>query len=404
VFLISGAGGQRFRYWRTGFVAAAGLVGGLLLLTLLFGYIVAIGPEGSGRVVALAEELGFSLAPRPEQGLAAGWALAAVAVLLPRFLLARVSYAALVLFLAAIFGLAIMLCRQYLNSEQKKVDKVSRDSGDQKSNFSEELNSLADSGSGVSLPWPGTAPFVFLLIITGALLTMGPEFLYLRDNFGFRLNTIFKFYYQAWIVFGVAALYGIGYLWQGSRRVAPVVATTGYGLALAASLLFPYLAVNSRALEYRGPLTAETRLPPTLDGLAQVARFNPDEYLAISWLRENVQGTPVILEAIGGQYSGFGRIAASTGLPTLLGWAGHEYQWRGDTPEPALRDPAVREIYSETDLANVAHLLDDYDVEYVYVGPLERDTYGVPGIEKFAGQLPTVFSQNGVTIYRWQPQ
>ena len=37
--------------------------------------------------------------------------------------------------------------------------------------------------------WP--LPFVLLLIFTGALLTLGPEFVYLRDFFGTRLNTEF---------------------------------------------------------------------------------------------------------------------------------------------------------------------------------------------------------------------
>ena len=119
-------------------------------------------------------------------------------------------------------------------------------------------------------------------------------------------------------------------------------------LALIIALLFPIYAVNSRAIEFRGPITAEDRQPATLNGLAQINRFNPDEYAAIMWLRENVTGTPVITEAVGGQYSNYGRVSANTGLPTILGWAGHEYQWRGDTPEPAAREPAVATIYSQT--------------------------------------------------------
>ena len=57
----------------------------------------------------------------------------------------------------------------------------------------EEERNAPPVGSG-----PGTLPFALLLILTGVLLTLGPEFIYLRDNFGVRLNTTFKFYYQAW--------------------------------------------------------------------------------------------------------------------------------------------------------------------------------------------------------------
>jgi uncharacterized membrane protein len=119
-------------------------------------------------------------------------------------------------------------------------------------------------------------------------------------------------------------------------------------------------------------------------------------------LREHVTGAPVILEAVGGQYSGYGRISAATGLPTVLGWAGHEYQWRGDTAEPAEREPAVNKIYSQTDLLSIAELLNQYGVEYIYVGDLEQQQYGPAGLDKFAENLEPAFSNNGVTIYRWQ--
>jgi uncharacterized membrane protein len=117
------------------------------------------------------------------------------------------------------------------------------------------------------------------------------------------------------------------------------------------------------------------------------------------------------VEAVGGQYSpqGHGRVSASTGLPTLLGWAGHEYQWRGySTPEPAERDPVVRDIYTVPGWENssIANTLNQYGVEYIYVGNLERSTYGangrLPGLNKFDEQLEVAYQGGSVTIYRWQ--
>jgi uncharacterized membrane protein len=207
---------------------------------------------------------------------------------------------------------------------------------------------LEEPAAGESrVAWPESLSFVLLLVVTGALLTLGPEFVYIRDNFGLRLNTVFKFYYQAWVMFGVAALFGLDYLLRRYRAVG-VVATVGYGAMLAVALIFPAQAIASRAVEFRGPAEAADRQRPTLNGLAQVSRFNSGEYEALMWLRENVVGAPVILEAVGGSYSpeGHGRVSASTGLPTLLGWPGHEYQWRGSTPEPAAREPIIRQIYN----------------------------------------------------------
>ena len=47
--------------------------------------------------------------------------------------------------------------------------------------------------------------FIALLVLLGCGLTLFPEFFYLRDQFATRMNTIFKFYFQAWITWGIAA-------------------------------------------------------------------------------------------------------------------------------------------------------------------------------------------------------
>jgi uncharacterized membrane protein len=252
---------------------------------------------------------------------------------------------------------------------------------------------------------PNALPFVLLLIGTAVLLTLGPEFVYLKDVFSQRLNTIFKFYYQAWLLFGVTAAFGLSYLWQ-RFRVPAVIATAVYSLGLAVALLFPLYAAQSRSVEYRGPITNETRQPPTLNGLAYLDSFNPDEYAALMWLRENVNGPAVILEAVGGSYSPFGhaRVSADTGIPTVLGWPGHERQWRGNTPEPGLREPAVGTIYSLASWPETAVLLDQYDVTHVYFGRLERDTYDPQAEEKFDQNLEVAYQNGSVKIYRWQPQ
>jgi uncharacterized membrane protein len=243
------------------------------------------------------------------------------------------------------------------------------------------------------------------LIGTAVLLTLGPEFVYLKDVFSQRLNTIFKFYYQAWLLFGVTAVFALSYLWN-RFRISPVVATAVYGSALAVALLFPLYAAQSRSLEYRGSVTNENRLPATLNGLVYLDRFNADEYAALMWLRENVSGQAVILEAVGGSYSPFGhaRVSANTGIPTVLGWPGHERQWRGATPEPGIREPAVSAIYNPESWEQTAALLDQYEVTHVYFGRLERETYDPQAEAIFDQNLEVAYQNNSVKIYRWQPQ
>lgn len=372
---------QRLHHWRLGLTTAVAIPLALSLLLLLFGWIVAASADGAGRVLALAQELNLALPPRPETGIAAGWGVTAVAAITPTLLQTRLAYPGMVLLLATILGSIVMVWRERNQPEPEPAAET-------------------------AVPSPFTTlPFVLLLVFTAALLTLGPEFVYLRDNFGQRLNTIFKFYYQAWVMFGIAGLVAIDLLWREVRRPAaravPALATGGYVALLLLALQFPFYGVQSRAREYRGAPEALTRQPATLNGLAYMAQFNPDEYAAIQWLRQ-YDGIPIVAEAVGGQYSQYGRISASTGLPTLLGWAGHEYQWRGpSTPEPGRRDPAVRDIYTQPNWDATTALLNEYNVNYIYVGPLERSTYGPIALEKFNGRLDIAYQNNSVTIFRW---
>jgi uncharacterized membrane protein len=199
------------------------------------------------------------------------------------------------------------------------------------------------------------------------------------------------------VLFGVAAVFALDYLWRNARPAA-MLATAGYGLMLAAALLFPAFGISSRAQEYAHPAT--------LNGIAHYRYTQPDEHAALMWLRQNVEGAPVIVEAIGGQYSpqGHGRVSATSGLPTLLGWAGHEYQWRGSTPEPPEREAAVEQIYGGRDWTTARELLDRYGVRYIYVGPLEVSTYGPHVLERFQQQrLEVAYANESVIIYRWSP-
>ena len=367
------------RQWRYGLLSAIGLVVLLLLLMFFFGLIVATSPEGSGRVLNLANELNIPLTDYPNStfGAGLGWGMSAIGALAGPVLAARFTSPWLTLFLAGLLALAVAwLAYRYqpVSPENARAH-------------------LADP----------MLPFALILILTGILLTLGPEYLYLRDNFGVRLNTIFKFYYQAWVCLGIGAIFALHYLLRAARP-AGIVISAVYLALFAGVLLFPYYAVQSRGMEYRGPLTAQERRPPTLDGTTYISHFNADEYAAIQWFRTHISGQPVVLEAIGGQYSGYARISANTGLPTVLGWAGHEYQWRGATSEPSIRESAVNQIYNDLDWSSaVINALNQYEVQYIYVGSLEQQNYNPAGLEKFANNLPVAYQNNSVTVYQWQP-
>jgi len=242
---------------------------------------------------------------------------------------------------------------------------------------------------------PTSVVFSLLLFLVGLALTMAVEFVYLKDTFGTRMNTVFKFYYQAWACFGVAGAYGLYVILRRARGPARGLFVGAFALILAAGLIYPLAAFYSKANGFRGQ--------PTLDGVAHLDRSHPDDYAAIQWLNAHVSDAPVIVEANGGSYTYAARISTHTGLPTLLGWGGHELQWRGNYEEPGRREPDIRTLYTTRDVKGALTLLEKYDITYVYMGDLERQTFGPTGLSKFERFMDPVFQQGGVTIYRRRP-
>jgi len=230
--------------------------------------------------------------------------------------------------------------------------------------------------------------FVLLLIALGTLLVIGPDFFYLRDNFGYRINTIFKFYYQAWILLSLASAFGAAILLRSANRIFIVV----FVGILVVGLTYPVLGFYNKANDFNPPFGI------TLDDFYRVQRENPDEAAAIFWLRSAPDG--VIAEATGNPYSSVGRISIYTGLPTILGWGNHEGQWHDTAFQGILnkRSQDIETLYTTPDLQTTKLILDQYHVRYVVVGNLERTSYRV-NEEKFNDFLKPVFQQGNITIY-----
>jgi YYY domain-containing protein len=230
-----------------------------------------------------------------------------------------------------------------------------------------------------------------------ALLCLAVDVVYVRDVFSSRMNTVFKFYYQVWVIWSVAGVLSVWYVWQvGQRWLRVGVCVVTIPIFLAA-LVYPAATVGKALfVDQPGSLAGHT------------PRDNPEGgHESIVWLRAHAPAGSVIVEGVGGQYDiegkGFGGVSASTGLPAIMGWPGHEDQWRGGHPDAqkqiAPRDQDVRSIYSSGDENVVRPLLEKYHVRYVYVGPTERDVYGEGGFGLFDSIATVAFQQGQITIY-----
>jgi uncharacterized membrane protein len=232
--------------------------------------------------------------------------------------------------------------------------------------------------------------FVLLLITIGIVLVIAPEFVYLRDQFGYRINTVFKFYYQAWMLLSLAAAFGVSVLLQNLRGMKNILFRVLIGLVIFSGLLYPVFGI----------LTKTNNFKPyggfTLDDFDRVVRENPDEAAAIEFLRSVPDG--VITEAVGDGYSGYARISTHTGLQTVLGWPGHESQWRGSYQQQGSRREDISKLYATTRWEEAQAIIEKYNIRYIYIGILERTSLPVSEA-KFQTYLKPIFQQGETVIY-----
>lgn len=242
--------------------------------------------------------------------------------------------------------------------------------------------------------------FALMLAALGLLLVFAPEFVYLRDNFGTRMNTVFKFYYQGWLLLGLAGAYGItlalARLRGPQRSIAAAALATPALLLVLAGLVFPLSAAYSKTNGFAGT--------PTFDASAWIRDSSPGEWAAAHWLRDLAPPDAVVLEAVGDSYqSNQNRMSTLSGRATLLGWEGHERQWRGEdyAQMAAGRRDAAERIYRFAAPNEIAQLLEAWGIDYVVVGPAERAAYAISPLEekRLNAVMDLVLDQDGVRLY-----
>ncbi len=235
------------------------------------------------------------------------------------------------------------------------------------------------------------------LTLLASLLVFGPEFFFIRDQFGWRINTIFKFYYQAWLMWGVVAAYATVVLLRQLSGMGRVVFRVTIIIILGFGMVYTVLGLWDKTQGFDPPSGL------TLDGSAYLESQSPDEMAAIHWLLAAPPG--VVSEAVGGSFTGYARVSAFSGQPAVLGWPGHESQWRGGGEELGSRESDIQRLYCGRDWEETQAIIDQYNIRYIYVGNLERTKYSLEvcgsGLneEKFSRYLRPVFQQGDVSIY-----
>lgn len=251
--------------------------------------------------------------------------------------------------------------------------------------------------------------FIFLATI----LCYIPDILDIKLGLG-RMNTVFKFYFQAWIFFALASAAALPVITNRLKNSYPLIKYAWY-------VLFIVLFISSFIYVPTATLAKTTDrmsmfAPHTLDGsqyMSYSTYFDAGkqlsliwDYKAISFINQYIKGNPTIVEGFSPIYRWGARISVYTGLPTVVGWDWHEKAHRSYLPFSDIdeRVKDVNNIYNTTDINLLRMLLIKYNISYVYVGELEKAYYNPLGIEKFEmlnnSLFTIVYKNEGSTFYK----
>ncbi len=281
-----------------------------------------------------------------------------------------------------------------------------------------------------------------LLTATGLAVLAGAQLVYLKDFLHggdyYRMNTLFKFFSQVWVLWGVAAAIALPKIIArlttapgrhsssqdagAVRNVSPSPprkSLTPVGRAWAAAFLILLFAVLVYPL-WGTPARLSQRFPGwrppigTLNGMAFMQNgvyYWPDsdnavelryDWEAIQWLLANVDGNVVVAESAQIDYyrAGGTRVASLTGLSGLLGMHEQEQRYGRDVSE---RHGKLSEFWRTNDIGRIQQLIDELRIGLIYVGQLERHQHPtapdrLEGLQA-TGLLETVYRNQEVTIY-----
>jgi len=253
---------------------------------------------------------------------------------------------------------------------------------------------------------------IFLLLFISICIIIGVEFVYLKDIFDtsnppyYRANTVFKFYFHTWIILGIVTSYMLYNLFFKLKKslnkyyklqgLFIILATTFLGIA-SGSYFIKSVYDNFNVFK-----PVQDWMVYTLDGIEYIRKdnINKGDYYVINYINKEIKGQPVVLEAVGEAYTYFGRISTYTGLPTIIGWPTHQWQWRKDSVTPFDREKDVRIMYTSESFEEVVSLIKKYQVEYFVIGNKELEKYNQMSKSAIKSIGNEVFRSLDTTLYK----
>ncbi|MCF8060510.1 MAG: DUF2298 domain-containing protein, partial [Bacteriovoracaceae bacterium] len=242
------------------------------------------------------------------------------------------------------------------------------------------------------LRWPVLlSSFGFRFFACSLIMALLAEFFVFSD----RVNTIFKVFNNVYIWGGITTIICLRYFKYYLRRNSLIPFALGAVILINASLLGTLF--NMKAISSNRPFGSRTF---SLKGSSYILKTSPGDFAVIQWIRENVEGTPVLVERYSRSFDHKAtRISMHTGVPTYLGWDNHVHLRGRSWIEINQRKRDIDFIFNSSDPLKVHEMMREKNLSFLVVGNLERKYYSLKGLEKFK-QYSDIFKPlvvNGAT-------
>jgi len=225
-----------------------------------------------------------------------------------------------------------------------------------------------------------------------------------------RMNTVFKFNFQSWIILNLGASLLIPLIFQeiSSTKIKRIFFSSILILFIF-GMIYPIYSIKPRLLDrfsnnYFG-LEGNQYMLSSIYLYKDNAIKLSNTYDAVNWINSNIQGNPIIVENSGELYTWSSAISINTGLPSVLGWDWHEKQQRSlNSYSITIRNKQIEEFYTTSSEQFIKDFLDYYSVELVIFGPVEKLNY--PDFDKrfkfiMKSEVIEIYNNNGYIIFKY---
>ncbi len=233
----------------------------------------------------------------------------------------------------------------------------------------------------------------YLLLFTAFILLYLSELFYVKDIFNNRMNTIFKFHYQVWIVFSITSGITLKFLLQHNyKKITKIIFSFTIIILLTSNIYFV-------TTSYLTKIKESSNANPNISSTNHLEN-DTNKYKLIRYLKDNSNHNDVLIETKGQSYTNDSQISSESRIPTILGWVGHQLQWRSNHDEIFDREMDIDTFYMSNDSKEIINIINKYSITMIIIGPNEIQKYNINSLDKLLHISEIIYKNNDYTLLR----